>query len=768
MSDIPKNNYIYYLQHEIMTFCNELNLNGCKIGSTCYLIPRMKTYQTGYADKVPLICAYKIINKICYDVDDMIQEYFNDIRLNTLGSLGGTEFYDADKLTTKHLEQFFKQKNIIYDHVDLNEEDFKIFRERTSKEEKKVIIDEDEQKEKISIKKEKKYFSFVNDVKLKDWQKEANKCKVDFINSDEKSALIIAATGSGKSYLMNFFSICEYIYNTDNDVLIITKRKEILDKEFIKTGNDFIDKFKINAEIVNLISNKKTIDYKIFSQKEIKSRLFLINSDKFVQSNNFNDYINYDFGKIKLVIFDECHWCGANKIYNFLKYMLDNNKIDKLLGLSATPIRFQEKNKNNSLSLFGNNKNEYNVIYSRSYLDAIKFNDRTETKWIMIPVTNKDLIEVEIEVEDEEDDEIYNKKIIGKSLNSQGIKTFVKWLNDFLTPKKSVCNKGILWFPNKKSLIQFDNFMKKNKEVYNNLVDIEFIPTYCKSTNIDVDTENNLEKFKENKTKSILLAVFRATEGFDDKSVDFGFNVYIANSSNPLLDQQKEGRVSRTFGDKKVGYFGFLTNTSTDEFKQTLVKRLSDWIKYIKEFESNSSDKKSINNPSDTQYEDYINMIIDNKNIKEIKFDDIKKDIFRECEELNGLITSNQIKRIIQKENKKLFQLEKKVIDTKEDYDLYAEKWGLPKSVEIKDIPNNNWVRLLRSDYSEFIKNFYTLDELAELCKEHKIDTIDKLYNFDDDKIPSEKYLKSGIYHINNDTSLTKILYVKQKHKKLF
>lgn len=103
-------NIIYYLCNNL-TFSTDLNIKGVKIGSTKNIISRMKVYQTGYVDLVPLVCYYKI-DKNCYEVDYNIQKYYNNIRLNNLGSKGGTEFYDLNILTPFELENFFNKNNI--------------------------------------------------------------------------------------------------------------------------------------------------------------------------------------------------------------------------------------------------------------------------------------------------------------------------------------------------------------------------------------------------------------------------------------------------------------------------------------------------------------------------------------------------------------------------------------------------------------------------------------------------------------------------------
>jgi hypothetical protein len=61
---------IYYLCGNEL-YSNKLNKYGCKIGSTKYIVPRIQTYQTGYIDKVPLKCYFKI-NSNCYEFDNLI------------------------------------------------------------------------------------------------------------------------------------------------------------------------------------------------------------------------------------------------------------------------------------------------------------------------------------------------------------------------------------------------------------------------------------------------------------------------------------------------------------------------------------------------------------------------------------------------------------------------------------------------------------------------------------------------------------------------
>lgn len=106
-------NIIYYICGN-STFSNKLNIQGVKIGSTQNIYSRIKILQTIYIERVPLVCYYKI-NKNCYQVDYDIQQNFNNIKLNSMGSTGGTDFYNANILTEDQLEKYFFENNISFE-----------------------------------------------------------------------------------------------------------------------------------------------------------------------------------------------------------------------------------------------------------------------------------------------------------------------------------------------------------------------------------------------------------------------------------------------------------------------------------------------------------------------------------------------------------------------------------------------------------------------------------------------------------------------------
>ncbi len=727
INPIINSGFIYIRSHESYD-----KYDAYKLGKAQNCLDRESIYITSEIKKGN----YELVLEVNDNskIEKKLQKHFIKLGLHVYID-GGTEFFKKDII---NLVIPYLDKNNLY-YKKLSQEELDNLN-RTLKPTPNYHLDSDSDTSSNT--------DTESNIILRNWQKDLKYEFNKFVESSNKSGIIIAPTGCGKSYMMIYLAIFGYIIKYPCDCLIMTKRKEILDNEFIKKGNEMITNNKLNIKIINLING----DYneEIFVKTSKKNRIFIINTDKFIMSPKFSNYKKYSYGKIKLAVLDECHWSGADKLSDFLCWIKEN-VCNKLVGFSATPIRFHSENQINTRKVFSNNNQNVNIIYTRGYLDSIKDGDRVQTKWIIIPTNNSEL-----------SDYVNNEKI-DRILNEKGFASFIKWLNNFITC--SINKKGILWFGNKNNLKDFYKYIDKTKQNFDNLKDIEFIATYSKSNNTDLDTSNNLELFKTNKNNSILLAVFRATEGFDDTSVDFGFNLYTTELSNPLLDQQKEGRVSRTLLNKSIGYFGFLCNGNLSNYEDILVKRLGDWINYIKEFDlksNNSSNNKLIYDSNDetTDINNYLELILDETNITTIKFDSIKNRIFNYCENFTGSI--GDIKRIIQKENKKRLALGQDLIDTKQKYDEYAktkENWILSENITFD---SNNWVELLRPDFDTFKKQFYTWQQLKKFCELNKITTLKdfKIKIKNEPKIIGYDYIYSGFYNeLKKNNNITSILY---------
>jgi superfamily II DNA or RNA helicase len=730
--------YIYIRAHESYD-----KYNAYKLGKTQNCIERESTYISCEIKRGEYILVLQVFRDELTEIEIKLQKYFTRNGLHIFQD-SGTEFFHKSiiNLIVPYLEQKgFKFK--ILDQSELS----RLNKLVQTKKSNHVTISED-----YELTEENE------DIILREWQKDLVKDFRNFVDSDEKSGIIIAPTGCGKSYIMNYLAIFEYIKRFNSDCIIMTKRKEILDNDFINKGNQMIKSNSLPIKIVNLIFGN--FNWEIFSKKSKFNRIFIINTDKFIMSDKFSMYKSYSYGKIKLVMLDECHWSGADKLSDFLIW-LKSNVVNKLVGFSATPVRINENNQSNTKKVFSHD-DKLNQIYTRSYVEAIKEGDRVQTKWLVIPTTNSDLVEVN----DTHSEYLNVTEQFGKTdrmMNLEGFKKFTKWLDDFIV--NSLNKKGILWFANKMNLKNFHKFINTNKNIYKNLKSIDFICSYSKSHKSDADTTYNLEIFKGSKTNSILLVVFRACEGFDDSSIDFGFNLYITETTNPLLDQQKEGRVSRNFPGKTLGYFGFLYNQSVETYENILIKRLGDWVNYIKEYELEfkKTDKKKKSSSNILSTEEYIELLLDSTNIKIIGFETIKNKIFNYCESFTGSISD--IKRILQKVNKKNLEDGKELIDTEEKYNEYAKSktnWLYSNSIQLE---SQNWVELLRPDFEQWKLQYYTWIQLHEFCCKHKISSIQSFKKITGKgRIPDYQYILSGMYNVPKFyKDINTILYVENE-----
>ena len=741
-------NCIYFLEHNNAYKYNDKNSN--KIGSSKILPSRMLTYKTYYPIDKLVVGYFYLDTYDCYQLDDDIKIYFN---INRIKDSGGIEYYQD--VSIEDLKKYFNERDIAYtfyndhDYLNYNIQDFE------------KLITEGFQEHTRQIIRNQKYYNIIiqesescnTNIILKNWQQDAIISYQDFYKSDDKCGLIIAPTGCGKSFLIMYITIIEYIKNTKNDAIIMTKRKEIFDKKFIDDSNKLINNLKLNIIIIDLI-NDDNLDYNIFSSNIDPNinYIFIINNDKFIASPRYNNFTNYSWNKIKLLILDECHWAGATLFHSFLTFMKDH-QVDKIIGFSATPVRTAIENKSRSLDIFQNKDNEFNIIYQRSFIESIEQGDRVQNKWIIIPI-----LQDGFDLDQDNSDLILENKV--KKLNKIGIEYFLLWLNIFII--KSIRWKGILWFSSISSLKEFyDYVISIDINKFNNLTSILFLPTYSKTKIHTMQTSDNIYKFKSQTHKSILLAVMRGTEGFDDPTIDFGFNLYISNEPILLLDQQKEGRVSRTFETKEFGYYGFIVDKYDPNIKKIIAKRLGDWFLYINDFQTRTSSQNTrIKNDIITSNNtNYMDIIIDADNIIELNIQDITNHIQVYTDKININSSLEQIKKHIQKINKIRLLEHSSLIDTEEKYKLYAVEFILPIILDIR-FYSNNWIKFLRPDYDELIELYLKENDLIKILKNQKFKKIIDIENFlIINKInPSYDYISNGFY--NKNINFIDFLYI--------
>lgn len=171
---------------------------------------------------------------------------------------------------------------------------------------------------KATIKSEKKTFNYHVDIKPNKMQLKAIKSLNSLRNQGSKKALVISATGTGKTY-MSAFDVKQF---GAEKVLFVVHRGKIL-VDAMKTFNNVIP--GIDCGIYNGSHKNIKKDYLFASINTISKNK---NLRKF--ATNYFDYI----------IIDEAHRSASKMYQNVLNYF----KPKFLLGMTATPERLDNKN----------------------------------------------------------------------------------------------------------------------------------------------------------------------------------------------------------------------------------------------------------------------------------------------------------------------------------------------------------------------------------------------------------------------------------------
>lgn len=697
--------YIYLL-HQII-------FNNFKIGSTQDYNKRLPSYKTccdNFDNKTHLIIIYEIKKSkySCYQIDDIINKTSTKINFPFVkyNGTGGTEFYEKNDYN--NLSNFFDLLEIKYNKFQLNIDEFN--KNKITKKEIREIeeIDEinfksiDDVELNIILNKIK-----YNQFSLKIYQQEAFNIFKNYKNRFQH--LITSPTGTGKTVIFTLF-ICFHIINNKKDVIIFTKRKDILEDMKLRLKS-YIDKFiqnniikSFDYEIIDCLNDCSTT---ILNNVNNKPTIYIINWDK-ITSSNKTDYKKINWNKFGFIVIDESHWVGSNKIFQFMNYINNNTNID-YIGLSATPIRLTYKNQSNIINIFGNKK-DYNILYNYPYYEALENKFICPVKYVIIKINENDLINNN------------ENKIISK----KSYKNIWKQIKETIIDKTHF-KKGILWFNNRTNLLLFYNKM------LDKIKDFTLLPTFSFSKNNDNeinslikknnlnenDINNNVKNFKNTDNNVILLSVFRAIEGFDDHRIEFGIKMYFSMKNEPLNESQKMGRLCRWFennpnGIKKCGYYGSIELfNNPEDIKKSLIMRFRSWIKFIElntKISSNENkDKQNIKNKVKLLFHKFFD--VETLNFYNI---DLEKDIIDNLK--YKTFDKHKIKNLLIVENNN-----NNIINTKSKYDAWAFNNNFPSCDELIELKFNDFKWLFNIKDNDFL----SWKELKKLCKKYQSENSD-------------------------------------------
>lgn len=260
---------------------------------------------------------------------------------------------------------------------------------------------------------------------------------------------------------------------------------------------------------------------------------------------------------IDLIILDEMHRAGALNWGKAVKYVLNKNNNSKIIGLSATPIRFLD-----------NNRDMINELFYGSSTTPISLSEAIVRKILPMPIYVSAMYDL--------DKEIDKKLRLMKSLNIslEDKRKYIEELNVYkgkwereskienIIKKhlpKSKKLKFIIFCENNKHLIKMKDEVNK---WFNSALDNKFNIKSFVITSINKRSKENLAKFEsennDNELK-LLFAISKLNEGIHIRNIT-GI-VMLRNTKSPSIYYQQLGRCLTTDSiDENPIVFDFVDN----------------------------------------------------------------------------------------------------------------------------------------------------------------------------------------------------------------
>jgi superfamily II DNA or RNA helicase len=352
---------------------------------------------------------------------------------------------------------------------------------------------------------------------------------------------IVQPTGSGKSFVI--LKCCEDF--NDNNKIIFAPTNEILN-QFEEHANEYNIK-----------------NYKLITYTELS----------FMSDENINNL------NPSLIVFDEFHRCGAPEWGKGVQRLLDTYSNAKVLGASATPIRYLEDGRDMSDELF-----DGHLAVNMSLADALVDHILPMPKYISALYTlNEELDKLNNKIKnssnsDESKKELHAQvKLMKQNLDkSHGIPTILnKYLSEYKNGKFIVFCKNIEHLNEmKETVVSWFRKAKINK-------DIRTYSIYSSQENGNTEFNN----FKEDNANGIklLFSIEMLNEGVH--LTDVTGAILLRVTTSPTIYYQQIGRVIDA--DKDKGFqpiiFDFVNNFDSikkmnlkNDIEETVKKRNTD------------------------------------------------------------------------------------------------------------------------------------------------------------------------------------------------
>ncbi len=318
---------------------------------------------------------------------------------------------------------------------------------------------------------------------------------------------IVQATGTGKSYLILQF-LYDHVANQNKRAIVLEPLYGI-----VKQFNDLLDKetFKKGMIFDNILVTHYD-QLKTLSDEELR-------------------LLDYDY-----IILDEFHGLGAEGRGKVVQRLLEVNPNARVLGVTATPIRYLDKKRDMGDELFGDN-----IVRGMNLKEAIEEKVLPTPDYVMAVYSYADTIKT-IEgkiknVKDKEKRELLEKDLAKAKKQAEN----AEGLEDLFARKiKKTNGKFIAFCPNTERMESLINeikhglFDKVNKDV--KIYKITYRDGKDNASKVIRDFESD-----KSDSLKIMLAIDMFNEGIHVKDVDGCFMFRPTNS--PRIYLQQLGRV---------------------------------------------------------------------------------------------------------------------------------------------------------------------------------------------------------------------------------
>lgn len=354
-------------------------------------------------------------------------------------------------------------------------------------------------------------------IELKEHNQETYQHLLEMLQTEDRVACV-QPTGTGKSYIA-----LRYIEEHSLKKILLLAPTDIILSQFRETVREIEDEV-----------------FEKFFFKNVKTAKYLD-----LGLEGFKDVFDV---KWDTIIMDEFHRSGATTWNQFIKQLLKENPNAKIIGLSATPIRFLDKGRDMGLEFFKNNYACYITLKQALERGILPKPIFVCTDYRITTETSQYIRETYKYVHDKEQE----KKIARRFLeNGSGMHKILK--------KHLPNNQGkyIVFCQNSKQIKKMKPIMKAWLDPFNN--DIHMYTTLSR----DAEPDQPLLDFKYDQSEAIklLFCVDRLNEGLHLSHLDGEF--MLRGTDSPIIYFQQMGRVLTSSQEKRPVVFDLVNNFRT-------------------------------------------------------------------------------------------------------------------------------------------------------------------------------------------------------------